>query len=134
MYKISVSKHFDAAHFLREYEGKCARMHGHRWTVEVNLMGKFLDGLGMLVDFGKVKSILNHIIDEQFDHYTINDFYPFVTTNPTAENIAMYFYVMLKPQLPELLDSVRVYESPDCFAEYYGHFKYEQKEVDKDVS
>ena len=74
--------HFDAAHFLPEYEGKCKNLHGHTWLVEIWIKKKLAPKEDMLIDFVKVKQIL-----DVFDHESINDF----MYNPTAENIVRYF-------------------------------------------
>lgn len=74
---------FDAAHFLPNYEGKCANLHGHRWTVEVGVEDFVDPATGMVVDFNWIKAFLQSVAD-QLDHQTLNDF----IANPTAENIA----------------------------------------------
>ena len=120
MYSITVQKHFDAAHFLREYLGKCGRLHGHRWLVQATYENDELDQFGMVIDFVDIKLALSTIIEEQFDHFLINNFPPFNILNPTAENIAKFFYDKLKSVLPThpKPKSVRIYESPDCYSEY----------------
>ena len=120
MYLVTIQQHFDAAHFIRGYSGKCQRVHGHRWLVQVNVERDHLNHLGMLVDFGDIKQDLNKILDEHFDHYLINDLCPFDTLNPTAENIAKFIYDKMKSifSFYPKLNSVRIYESPDCYAEY----------------
>ena len=123
MYRICVTDHFDAAHHLEGYEGACARTHGHRWIIKVFVTGNGLDKLGMLTDFSDVKSALKLIV-KRLDHYYLNEIEPFDTLkspnsyNPTAENIARYIYEKLRNSI-EGLDKVRVYESPDCYAEYF---------------
>ena len=123
MYSVTISGHFDSAHFLRNYEGKCQRMHGHRWTYQVTLQGTELDETGMLIDFTVLKPILKELIDEHLDHYVLNERVPFDVLNPTAEHIAWYIHSQLNNnwQLPERveLQKVRVLESPDCWAEYW---------------
>jgi len=66
-------------------------MHGHNWKVEVEVVGSKLDETGMIIDFKKIKQATNQIAD-RLDHYYINDIEPFTEINPTAENIAKYFY------------------------------------------
>jgi len=121
MYRIGKTVSFDSAHYLRGYIGKCARLHGHRWEVEPTISRIDTDELGMVIDFGIVKEKLKEIIDYHFDHYCINDFPPFNDAlNPTAENIAAYLYQQLKLKLPPQvkLDSIKVWESPEAWAEY----------------
>ena len=115
MYKISVSSHFDAAHHIPDYEGRCSQNHGHRWVVVCDCRVRELDKLGMSIDFTKIKSQLNELIDLEFDHQDLNT----VLERPTAENIAKHIYWYLKPNLSGL-HSVTVYESPDCGVEYWG--------------
>lgn len=116
MYKLSVTDHFDAAHYIKDYEGKCSREHGHRWTVEVALEGKYLDRCNMLVDFKLVKEKLNMVIDG-LDHYQLNEVLD--EPNVTAEFLAKYIYKILIPLLADFkLTKVTVWESPDCGVEY----------------
>lgn len=123
MYQIVTRFHFDSAHYLRCYNGKCSHLHGHRWEIEVCIEGSQLDEQGMLIDFGDVKSLL-HPLTEQFDHSLINDHESFSEgkLNPTAENLAFYFFAELKKSLPLRnrcrLAWVKVYESPDSWAVY----------------
>ncbi|MDQ7825512.1 MAG: 6-carboxytetrahydropterin synthase QueD [Candidatus Eremiobacteraeota bacterium] len=118
-YTLGIRGHFDAAHFLRGYEGKCAQLHGHRWEVEVQIEGSSLDTCGMLMDFGAVKFSLETLL-EGIDHGLLNDREPFSTLNPTAENIARELYKALKEKIPEgiSLVHVKVWESPQAWAAY----------------
>jgi 6-pyruvoyltetrahydropterin/6-carboxytetrahydropterin synthase len=87
MYEITVIEHFCAAHFLREYKGKCESMHGHNYRIEFSVIGPELDNAGMLYDFKKVRAVLHDLL-ERWDHAVLNDVEPFGNINPTAENIA----------------------------------------------
>ncbi|MTV48642.1 6-carboxytetrahydropterin synthase QueD [Heliobacillus mobilis] len=122
MYELIVQTHFDAAHFLREYPGKCAQVHGHTWQVEVTIVGRELDKLGMLVDFVDVKRALTAIC-EQLDHRMINEHPCFQQTNPTAENLSRFFCEELASWLqgnhPHLrVGAVRIWESPRASVRY----------------
>ena len=65
---------FDAGHRLLDYHGKCASPHGHTFTAEVLVTGQELDRLGLVVDFGDVKTPLKRWIDEHWDHgFLLND-------------------------------------------------------------
>ena len=126
MYEILVRNRFAAAHSLKEYDGPCARLHGHTWHVEVAVRGRQLDRRGMLVDFKEIKAGVKKIIEE-LDHQNLNDLEPFKdggAENPTAENLARYIYLrlgeMVKPELGLQLALVRVWESPDASAAYLG--------------
>jgi len=114
MYEITVEKHFDAAHFLRGYQGKCEAMHGHRYRVVVKIKASQLDNIGLAYDFTELKRHLNDILS-RFDHTCLNDVKPFDSINPSAENIAATIYDELKSKLataPVTLDCVEAWESP----------------------
>ena len=120
MYKISVEQHFDAAHALRGYKGKCESLHGHRFRIVVRIKASQLDDIGLAYDFTELKSQLKAIL-EQFDHTSLNDVPPFDRMNPSSENIASTIYGKLKPKLkeaPVTLNSVEVWESPESGVEY----------------
>lgn len=121
MYILRVKSHFDAAHRLEDYDGKCSRLHGHRWDVEIRVVGETLDDINMLVDFGYLKQKLKAILDGVCDHYGLNE--SLQESNPTAEFIAQWLYTELirtSNDLPGLIQSVRIWESPDCSVEYTG--------------
>src|SRR4030043_942717 len=116
MYEISVEKHFDAAHYLRDYKGKCENMHGHRYTIVVKLSVDKLNDIGLAYDFPDLKAHLNAIL-ERFDHTCLNDVKPFDKINPSAENIAATIYKELKKKLAKeveapALSGVEVWETP----------------------
>jgi 6-pyruvoyltetrahydropterin/6-carboxytetrahydropterin synthase len=120
MYQISVERHFDAAHFLRGYRGKCEALHGHRFTVQVKLNSCKLNDIGIAYDFTDVKRHLDRII-ARFDHSLLNDSPPFDGINPSSENIAFTIYQELKPLLvedPVVLAAVEVREAPEQGAAY----------------
>ncbi len=91
MFEVSVEETFAAGHALRNYKGKCENVHGHNYRVRVTLEGTELDEAGLLVDFGEIKRVLREII-ERLDHRFINDVPPFDSLNPSAENMARYFF------------------------------------------
>src|SRR5438128_8337816 len=91
MFEVAVEGGFASAHALRNYKGRCENVHGHNWKVRVVIEGERLDGTGMLVDFLDVKSLMAGIID-RIDHQFLNEIPPFDVVNPSAENIAAYFY------------------------------------------
>ena len=137
MYFLRTKASFDAAHFLKDYEGKCKNIHGHRWKVIVEIAKEALETegpkRGMVLDFGDLKAVLKELCNE-LDHSLIyesgslkkttvqalqeEDFrmieVPFI---PTAENFAKYFYDRMKEQqIP--VHRVEVYETPNNFAAY----------------
>ncbi len=119
MYRVGIKVHFDAAHHLRGYEGKCRNLHGHRWVVEAVFRGKALNSVGMLEDFTLLKKYLKEVV-ESYDHTNLNENSPFDEINPTAENIARVIYKTIKDKMPQhiLLEKVVVWESPECWASY----------------
>ena len=121
MYELVVGDHFDAAHFLRGYTGKCAKVHGHTWQVEIRVRGDRLDESGMLVDFSILKNKLREITGT-LDHSLINDLDYFTTINPTAENISVYIAQRFQEMMKDVsvkICSVTVWESPRAAAIYY---------------
>jgi 6-pyruvoyltetrahydropterin/6-carboxytetrahydropterin synthase len=115
MYEISVEKHFDAAHYLRGYRGKCEAMHGHRYRVVVKVKAAQLDDIGLAYDFTELKRHLSDILS-RFDHTCLNDVVPFDKINPSAENIAATIYDELRGKLAEApitLSCVEAWESPE---------------------
>jgi 6-pyruvoyltetrahydropterin/6-carboxytetrahydropterin synthase len=91
MFEVTVDETFAAGHALRGYKGKCENPHGHNYKVRVILSGKQLDSIGLLYDFKDVKQIIGATVD-RLDHQFINDIAPFDAINPSAENLAKYFY------------------------------------------
>ena len=91
MFEVTVEQTFAAGHSLREYKGKCENVHGHNYRVQVTVEGEKLNGIGLLVDFVDLKRAVRQVI-EKLDHQFINDVEPFTTLNPSAENLAKYFY------------------------------------------
>src|ERR1700689_4770633 len=91
MFEVAVEQTFAAGHALRNYKGKCENVHGHNFKVRVVIEGEKLDETGLLVDFLDVKAAMQSIID-RLDHVFLNDVAPFDVKNPSAENIAEYFY------------------------------------------
>ncbi len=120
MYQISVEQHFDAAHFLRGYQGKCEALHGHRFRVVVKITASEVDEIGLAYDFTVLKQQLGDILS-RFDHTCLNDAPPFDKINPSSENIAATIYNELQPKLagaPVSLSCVEVWESPQSGVAY----------------
>jgi len=122
MFRLKVKTHFDAAHHIRDYEGKCGRVHGHRWELEVVFEGTYLDDKNMLVDFRRVKDFLARRVECYLDHWDLNA--TLNEPNVTAEFIARWAYRELQ-NLGDLSSVVRlvcvtVWESPECCVSYYG--------------
>ena len=90
MFEVRVEANFSAAHFLRDYNGKCESLHGHNYTVFAHVQGTALGSGGMLIDFAKLKAALRAVCAE-LDHTNLNDHAVFLQ-NPSAERIAKYIY------------------------------------------
>jgi 6-pyruvoyltetrahydropterin/6-carboxytetrahydropterin synthase len=124
MYEVTVEAGFSSGHYLRNYHGKCENPHGHNYRVLVTLAGAELDQAGLLLDFKLLKGLLRPVV-EYLDHRMINDLEPFTTVNPSAENLAKYFYDETNKHLRELTGGrVRVkdctlFETDTSFARYY---------------
>ncbi len=124
MFEVSVEQTFAAAHALRGYQGKCENVHGHNYRVRVTIEGERLNSIGLLVDFVDIKRLLRRTI-EQLDHRFINELPPFDTLNPTAENMARYFYEQIHEALragaadvPTRVKEVTVWETDTSLATY----------------
>jgi 6-pyruvoyltetrahydropterin/6-carboxytetrahydropterin synthase len=121
MYVVSVRAHYDSAHFLRNYRGKCEQLHGHRYVVEAALAASDIDERGLAFDFVEVKRHLRAVADG-LDHQNLNELPPFTDIESSAENQARYFYQELKQRLPaemaEALLYTRVWETPTQWAQY----------------
>jgi 6-pyruvoyltetrahydropterin/6-carboxytetrahydropterin synthase len=91
MYEVTVESGFSSGHYLRNYRGKCENPHGHNYKVRLTLRGGSLDETGLLLDFKLLKQVMRPVI-ERIDHQMLNDLEPFIELNPSAENLARYFY------------------------------------------
>lgn len=116
MFTLEVEGAFEAAHQIQGYPGKCARLHGHNWTVKAKLRGDHLDALGMLVDFKEAKGALQEVL-AVYDHRFLNEIPPFCEgVTPTAEHLAQEIFSRLsKHQIFSngvVLSSITVWETP----------------------
>ncbi len=128
MYTIRKLFKFEGSHALSSaYSSECKKIHGHSYVVEVVLKGERLNKDGMLIDFKMLKEKINHIFDS-WDHALVvhNSDKKFESTifgalyvdfNPTAENMAKYFYDQCKEMI-SIIYSVRVHETATGWAEY----------------
>ncbi len=113
MFELVVEKTFAAAHYLRNYDGPCERLHGHNYRVQVFVTGDRLNDSGLLEDFGDIKKALNTVL-ERMDHYHLNDLPEFADLSPSAENIARVIGDALARHLLERgrIDRVQVWKPP----------------------
>lgn len=126
--------HFNAAHRLhlpnlsddenQKIFGKCNNpyFHGHNYDLEIKVTGPVDEKTGYVIDLKILNNLIENEVCERFDHKNLNlDTEEFKTLNPTAENIAIVIYTILKPKLASDLSlSVRLYETPRNFVEYNG--------------
>src|SRR5579884_1445001 len=114
MFEVSTERTFAAGHALRNYHGKCENVHGHNYRVQVTVQGDELNATGLLVDFVDLKRVMSAVI-ERLDHRFINDVAPFDELNPSAENLARYFWQEisrdLKSDVPVRVSEVRIWET-----------------------
>lgn len=121
MYEIDISRSFSAAHQLRGYNGNCSSLHGHNWEVQAVIRASELDEIGIALDFRKLKSELDTIINE-FDHSNLSENIAFEAVNPTSEMIAKIIFQRLSEKINDQnleVARVRVCESPGSGATYY---------------
>lgn len=116
MYEIKVKASFSSAHNLRNYRGKCERLHGHNWAVEAVFSYGKLDKDGMAVDFKDAKALLKSAI-EDMDHSYLNELKGFKALNPTSENIARLIYCRIK-KVSTGIKSISVWENESSCATY----------------
>jgi len=120
MYEVTVEDVFSSAHRLRNYRGKCERMHGHNWKVNVTVGGDTIDENGLLIDFHIMKKELRKILDV-LDHNDLNRIPSFHRINPTSENICFYVYRKMRSALrkyPVKVRKVIVWENDKQSASY----------------
>jgi 6-pyruvoyltetrahydropterin/6-carboxytetrahydropterin synthase len=124
MFEVNVEAGFSSGHYLRNYHGRCENPHGHNYKVRVTLIGAELDETGLLLDFKLLKQVMRPVID-RIDHQMLNDIEPWITVNPSAENLSKYFFDETNKQLEGMTQGrVRVkdctiWETDTSSATYY---------------
>ncbi len=120
MYELRVVSQFAAAHQLRGFEGGCENLHGHNWKVEVYVTGNKLEQDGLLIDFRVIKEKTETLL-EKLDHKLLNDLDPFLTLNPSSENIARHLFESLSSEFNNQnvrVNKITVWESDTACASY----------------
>jgi 6-pyruvoyltetrahydropterin/6-carboxytetrahydropterin synthase len=131
MYRVTREIHFCYGHRLLHYDGKCRHLHGHNGRAVITLEADELDALGMVMDFSRIKRVVQAWIDETLDHkmllhkddpvlaYLRQQGEPVfvMDVNPTAENIARLIYDFTAAQGFPVAE-VRLWETEHCFASY----------------
>jgi len=107
MFQVTVDETFSSGHALRGYKGKCENVHGHNYKVRVTLEGSQLDSVGLLYDFTHLKRVIREIVGG-VDHKFLNGMAPFDVINPSAENLAKYFYDETTRQMNAMPEGARV--------------------------
>ena len=139
----TITRHFrfDAGHRIVGHESHCGYLHGHSYSVDLQVSAAELDSIGRVIDFGVVKQVVGGWIDANLDHNmmfnsrdplltlmtssdnngSIRPFYLFKDENPTAENIAKHLFHVSQRLLDPFkikVVHIRVYETPNCWADY----------------
>ena len=123
MYEVTVEDSFAAGHYLRNYKGKCENPHGHNYKIRVTLAAEELDKAGLLLDFKDLREVMKHVI-ERLDHQMINEVDPFKELNPSAENLAKYFFDETNGRLQQAtsgrvhVKDVTIFETDSTTAKY----------------
>lgn len=146
MAKIRITKEFtfETGHALYGYDGKCKNVHGHSYNLAVTVIGEPISDsanvkLGMVLDFGDLKSIVREEIIDPFDHATVfNKNTPHVSLakslevaghkviladyQPTSENMVIDFAARIRARLPEgiTLFSLKLRETATAYAEWFA--------------
>jgi 6-pyruvoyltetrahydropterin/6-carboxytetrahydropterin synthase len=113
---MQIRKHFrfEAAHVLPYHPGKCARLHGHSYRLEVAVRGPLQaegPARGMIEDFDVIKRIVREYVVDVLDHQNLSD----MIENPTAEHISVWIWRRLHERLPGL-DEIVLWETPTSCA------------------
>lgn len=120
-YYLTIKSSFSSAHQLKGYQGGCENLHGHNWVVEVSVVSKTLNNIGLAVDFRELKKIVKRVL-KQYDHVVLNDHPDFREKNPTAEHIAESIYKKMAGESygenGVKIDKVTVWETEGCSASY----------------
>ena len=116
MYEIKVRTVFSAAHNLKNYHGKCERLHGHNWIVEAVFAYEELDKDGLAIDFRIAKKLLKDVTEE-LDHSHLNELKILKKMNPTSENISKFIYDGIRKK-NKSLKSISVWENENSSASY----------------
>jgi len=134
--KVTVNRksHFNAAHRLYNADwsdarnatvfGKCANpnYHGHNYELIVSVKGEIHPETGFVMDMKVLKQLIELEIEEKLDHKNLNEeISEFKTLNPTAENIAVVIWNILRSKIDMKLElAITLYETPRNFVNYSG--------------
>jgi 6-pyruvoyltetrahydropterin/6-carboxytetrahydropterin synthase len=123
-WKLTTEFTFDAAHYIRDYDGPCGRMHGHTYRVRVEATSRQLHASEycphpvMVADFRSLRWAKQDLLKGGLDHCVLNEVLP-EGYETTAEMLAQFIYDKTKKQLPpDVSLKVAVSETPNSWAEY----------------
>lgn len=132
--KVAVVRreHFNAAHRLYRKDwsdeqntstfGKCSlpNYHGHNYELEVKVVGEVDEATGYVMDIKRLSDLIEETVLQKFDHRNLNvDVAEFANLNPTAENIVIVIYNILRPHITEQNELfIRLFETPRNYVEY----------------
>lgn len=114
---------FDAAHFIPKYNGKCAKMHGHTYRLEVTVANVQKESAsvesypGMVMDFSELNRIVQEEVIDIVDHTVLNEVMDFT---PTSENVVIHFFRLLQCRLMKIeinVERMVLWETPNSFVE-----------------
>ena len=119
MFTLSVETHFWASHQLTLPDGLKEPLHGHNWSVTADVSSNKLDSMGLVMDFGRLRTLVEEIV-AGFDNILLDRIDYFQQNGSSAEAVAKYIYEKLEPKLPEglKLEDVVVAEEPGCSAKF----------------
>jgi 6-pyruvoyltetrahydropterin/6-carboxytetrahydropterin synthase len=119
MFTVSVETHFRALHQLTLPDGSKEQAHAHDWLITTEVYRDKLDSMGLVMDFSRLKAMVDNIVSELGDTSLAKSDY-FKVNNPSAENVSKYIYERLREELPKgvKLRSIRVTEEQGCWAEF----------------
>lgn len=117
--KVTKEFTFDSAHYLPGYRGKCANLHGHTYKLHITVEGE-IGKDGFVMDFGKLKKIVEKNVINKLDHKYLNDITGLEM--PTAENTCKWMWDKLDYKIPRdiYLTEIKLWETPTAFATYDG--------------
>lgn len=115
MSELLVCKSFEfaASHFLTKYQGKCERLHGHNYRLEVSVIGQMRED-DLVYDFVHLNTVVKEKIMEPLDHTHLNDRFE----NPSAEVLAVWVWEQLEKELK--LFEIKLWETSTCSVTYRG--------------
>ena len=112
---LRVEFQFNAAHRLPRYDGPCFHTHGHNYRLLVFVSGEIDSKTGMAVDFEVIRRLVHRLVLSRIDHNDLNE----VLDNPTAENVVVWIWERLRPEIPGLVE-LQLFETPEYGVIYRG--------------